>query len=351
MAGSVGYPPGVPDSTPERLSRRPLRSAGVALALGLSLVLAACGGDPAADPTTDPSAAGQSSDPSAAATPAGEITTDDNLDRIEITGDDAPTVTVPAPWGISETTVEVLKPGSGPVVAENSWVRVNYHGVNGRTGEVFDSSWERGAPAPMSTDQVVTGFKKALEGQQVGSRVVVAMTGADGYDPQGQPPDILPGDTLIFVIDILGAEIPEPTGTEHAPAPWMPAVTVGDNGVPVITKPEGPAPTETMSGYLIEGDGEVVQEGDAIILRYTAIAWESGTVMEQNFDAPEPDAALLTDLVPGFQEAMIGKKSGSRIVIAIPPSAGYPEGNPELNLAPGETMIYVVDLSFVTPVG
>lgn len=115
----------------------------------------------------------------------------------------APVVKVDAPFSVTETQVHTLKPGDGPVVAPTATVSVCYQGVNGRDGSVFDSSYERGAPAQFSLDGVVPGFQKAIAGQKVGSTVAVAMVPADGY-PEGQPAaGIQKGDTLIFAIKIL----------------------------------------------------------------------------------------------------------------------------------------------------
>ena len=117
----------------------------------------------------------------------------------------APRIDVQAPFSVTETEVQTLKPGDGPVVADTATVLVCYMGVNGRDGSVFDSSYERGAPVDFPLDGVVPGFQKAIAGQKVGSTVAVAMTSADGY-PEGQPgAGIAPGDTLIFAIKILDA--------------------------------------------------------------------------------------------------------------------------------------------------
>jgi len=117
----------------------------------------------------------------------------------------APAVSVSPPFSVAETTVQTLQTGAGPVVSEAATVSVCYMGVNGRDGSVFDSSYQRGTPVEFPLDGVVTGFKKAIAGQNVGSSVAVAMTPADGY-PQGQPgAGILPGDSLIFAIKILAA--------------------------------------------------------------------------------------------------------------------------------------------------
>jgi hypothetical protein len=115
----------------------------------------------------------------------------------------APRVTVTAPFSVTQTQVHTLHAGDGPLVPSMASVSVCYMGVDGRDGSVFDSSYERGAPADFPLDRVVPGFQKAIAGQKVGSTVAVAMTSADGY-PDGQPgAGIRPGDTLIFAIKIL----------------------------------------------------------------------------------------------------------------------------------------------------
>ncbi|WP_428349275.1 FKBP-type peptidyl-prolyl cis-trans isomerase [Mycolicibacterium sp.] len=117
----------------------------------------------------------------------------------------APTITVAAPFSVAETQVHTLQAGDGPVVADSATASVCYVGVNGRDGAVFDSSYQRGDSVEFPLDGVVPGFQKAIAGQTVGSSVAVAMNAADGY-PQGQPAaGILPGDTLVFAIKILGA--------------------------------------------------------------------------------------------------------------------------------------------------
>jgi len=116
----------------------------------------------------------------------------------------APFVDVSPPFSVTQTQVQTLKAGDGPVVAPSATVSVCYMGVNGRDGSVFDSSYERGAPVEFPLTGVVPGFQKAIAGQKVGSTVAVAMVSADGY-PEGQPAaGIEPGDSLIFAIKILG---------------------------------------------------------------------------------------------------------------------------------------------------
>ena len=83
----------------------------------------------------------------------------------------------------------MLKQGDGEVVQPGDTVTVQYKGVLWRNGEMFDSSWSRGAPASFQTTGVVKGFQKALEGQKVGSQVIAIVPPADGYGTQGQRRD------------------------------------------------------------------------------------------------------------------------------------------------------------------
>jgi hypothetical protein len=125
---------------------------------------------------------------------------DDGAPTIELPGGDAPTA----------VELETLKKGDGATVAPGDTVLVQYTGVKWSDGSVFDSSWEAGTPASFQTTGVVDGFRQALEGQTVGSQVVVVIPPAAGYGEEGSSDNELAGETLVFVVDILG--------TQHAAA-------------------------------------------------------------------------------------------------------------------------------------
>ena len=57
-----------------------------------------------------------------------------------------------------------------------------------------------------SPSQVIPGWDKGLAGQTVGRRVMLVIPPADGYGKTGSPQAHIKGtDTLVFVVDILGA--------------------------------------------------------------------------------------------------------------------------------------------------
>jgi peptidylprolyl isomerase len=135
-----------------------------------------------------------------------------SLSDVTVTGKfgDEPEVEFEPAMSVEETEIKTLSEGDGEVVQETDEVTVNYRGINGRTGEEFDSSWTSGQPATFALDGVVPGFSKAIAGQTVGSRVLVAIPPKDGYGTSGNPQAGIQGtDTLVFVIDIIKAAQPK----------------------------------------------------------------------------------------------------------------------------------------------
>lgn len=179
-------------------------------AAACALLLAGCSSSDSDDASTT---AGQdSSDLTCPTAPApddtaAQWTLDGNTGKVEVaaaTQDHGPLIRVTTPFAISETQVKTLEEGSGTEVAATDTVFVCYQGVNGRTGQVFDSSYERGTATDFPVNGVVPGFQKALIGQKAGSSVAVAMTPDDGYGPNGGNPTagINADDTLVFELKI-----------------------------------------------------------------------------------------------------------------------------------------------------
>jgi FKBP-type peptidyl-prolyl cis-trans isomerase len=127
----------------------------------------------------------------------------------------APTVKIPAASVKPPTALvsKVLIKGTGATVSKGQTVVAQYVGVIWRTGKVFDSSWSRSEPFGFTIgatpSQVIPGWDTGLIGQTVGSRVMLVIPSADGYGKTGNSQAGIKGtDTLVFVVDILGAVSP-----------------------------------------------------------------------------------------------------------------------------------------------
>jgi hypothetical protein len=135
------------------------------------------------------------------------------MPSISLAPNGRPGFTFPNEAPLTELRIAPLKLGGGAVVEEGDQVVIHYTGVLWDTKTVFDSSWDRGAPATfpalsVETDPngLVPGFAKALIGQRVGSQILVVIPPEFGY-PTGQGPATVPdGSTMVFVFDILGIQ-------------------------------------------------------------------------------------------------------------------------------------------------
>jgi peptidylprolyl isomerase len=112
------------------------------------------------------------------------------------------------PDGPPPTDLEVtdLTEGSGPEATAGSTVSVHYVGVAHSTGEEFDASYNRGAPLDfrLGVGQVIAGWDQGVQGMKVGGRRKLVIPPHLGYGDRGAGGVIKPGETLIFVVDLLG---------------------------------------------------------------------------------------------------------------------------------------------------
>lgn len=100
---------------------------------------------------------------------------------------------------------EVLKKSEGAKPATTDRVNVHYHGTL-LSGKVFDSSVERGQPITFGVQEVIKGWTEALQLMTVGSKFKLFIPSELAYGDNGAGPDIGPGETLIFEVELLGIE-------------------------------------------------------------------------------------------------------------------------------------------------
>ena len=119
-----------------------------------------------------------------------------------------PTITIPKTPAPTTLSITTLIQGSGPAVAKGQELVVQYVGDIWASGKQFDSSWSRKLPSafPVGEGQLISAWDTGLVGVKVGSRVMIVAPPADAYGSAGQPSAGISGtDTLVFVVDVLGA--------------------------------------------------------------------------------------------------------------------------------------------------
>ena len=117
-----------------------------------------------------------------------------------------PTLAFPDAAPSAELEVLVLSRGDGELVEAGDDIEVHYLGQSWQGG-VFDNSYDRRSSIsfPIGVGAVIAGWDEGLVGQQVGSRVLLSIPSHLGYGDRGVPQaGIKGGDTLVFVVDIVG---------------------------------------------------------------------------------------------------------------------------------------------------
>jgi FKBP-type peptidyl-prolyl cis-trans isomerase len=114
--------------------------------------------------------------------------------------------TASTPATLTQSSAHIAIKGDGAKVPKGGTVVAHYLGQVFPQGAVFDTSWDRGAPATFPLGSVIKCWQNLLPGVPVGSRVVLECTAADAYGDSPQPGGkIKPGDALLFVVDVLDA--------------------------------------------------------------------------------------------------------------------------------------------------
>ena len=119
---------------------------------------------------------------------------------------DKPTVEIPAGDPPAELVVEDLSTGDGAEAVSGTTCTMQYVGHAWSTGSQFDASWDRGEPFSfrLGAGMVIGGWDQGVAGMKVGGRRRLTIPPHLGYGSRGAGGAIKGGETLVFVVDLLG---------------------------------------------------------------------------------------------------------------------------------------------------
>ena len=106
----------------------------------------------------------------------------------------------------ADLVITDLVEGTGAEATPGSTVEVHYVGVSWSTGEQFDASWDRNDTFRfrLGAGMVIAGWDRGVAGMKVGGQRRLEIPAHLGYGERGAPPVIKGGETLIFVVDLIG---------------------------------------------------------------------------------------------------------------------------------------------------
>ncbi|MGW3207956.1 FKBP-type peptidyl-prolyl cis-trans isomerase [Streptomyces sp. NPDC001135] len=254
-----------------------------------------------------------------------------------------------------DLAVKTVIAGSGGAIAENDFIQANYLGQIWDTGKVFDNSYDKKQPLvlPLAQGQVIDGWRYALAGKKVGSRVQIAVPPTWGYGKSGEPRAGIKGtDTLVFVIDVIdsfnskSSAKGKPVAQTDTALPKVGTNTDGD--APKVTVPKTDPPKKLVSTYVLEGDGPELKADQAVLCQFQGLVWDSGKTFQRTYGSgrlAQFALAQLQQAVKGLAQGLTGKKVGSRVLIVVPPELGYGDTPPSGGVVKkGSTLVFTVDI-------
>jgi peptidylprolyl isomerase len=115
---------------------------------------------------------------------------------------------------------------------------------------------------------------------------------------------------------------------------------------PHVTPPSGPAPTKLVTKELITGTGTEAKSGDAVTVNYVGVLYKTGKVFDASWKRNEtfPFTLGKGQVIPGWEQGVIGMKVGGRRELIIPASLAYGAKGSPPTIPPNEALVFVVDL-------
>ncbi|MFI5679752.1 FKBP-type peptidyl-prolyl cis-trans isomerase [Streptomyces cellulosae] len=251
-----------------------------------------------------------------------------------------------------QLAVKTLIAGGGSPVAEGDYIQAQYLGQIWDTAKVLDNSYDRKTAllTQIAQGKTIEGWRYALTGKKVGSRVEFSVPPAWGFGKAGNAQVGVKGtDTLVFVFDIQDTFGPKSSAkgkkVTQGDADLPKVGTNTDGKAPSIEVPKADPPKKLVANYVIEGDGDKLAADDTVLVQYKGVLWDTGKEFDSSYGRKELTSFSLQQVVKGWSQGMTGKKVGSRIVIVVPPALGYGDQPPAgSGIKKDSTMVFTVDI-------
>ncbi|MFF6994030.1 FKBP-type peptidyl-prolyl cis-trans isomerase [Streptomyces sp. NPDC008313] len=129
----------------------------------------------------------------------------------------------------------------------------------------------------------------------------------------------------------------------------LPGITAGKKfgEKPTVAKGSGEPSKNLAVKTVIAGSGRTIAENDYVQANYLGQIWSSGKVFDNSYDRKTPLLIQLAkgSIIDGWRYGLAGKKAGSRVEMAVPPTWGYgKEGNKQAGIEGTDTLVFVIDV-------
>ena len=265
-----------------------------------------------------------------------------------------PTIKIPAQKAAKSLTVQTLIHGTGPTLTKTEAFIGNYaiYIWSGASHRLAQSSFTSHQPT-LFAGQLLPGLEKALIGKKIGSRVLAVIPPKQAFGTSGNPQAGIKGtDTLVFVVDLIKSFASNASASGQQVSSGggsLPTVTATAGAAPAIKIPSSKPPAKLVTKTLVKGTGPAIAKGQTVVVQYVGVIWRTGKVFDASWSRQQPFgftiAANPSQVIPGWNQALVGQTVGSRVMLVIPPADGYGKsGNSAAGIKATDTLVFVVDI-------
>jgi FKBP-type peptidyl-prolyl cis-trans isomerase len=264
-----------------------------------------------------------------------------------------PAVTIPSTNPPANLQVRQLISGHGTLVAKGDLAVADltaYAWSGTASKEV--SALSTGQPQPLTVGSTIPGLDKSLEGSRAGSRLLITIPPKNGFGSKGSSELGVTGkDTLVVVADVLG--VYQKTASAHGThvvvnGTGLPTVGTSSPGTaPPVHIPQTGPPATLQVQTLIQGAGPVVKKGQLLVAQYEGVIWRTGKVFSSTWQSGAPYGFQIGtgQIIKGWDDGLVGKRVGSRVLLVVPPADGYgTQGSAQAGIKGTDTLVFVVDI-------
>jgi peptidylprolyl isomerase len=116
------------------------------------------------------------------------------------------------------------------------------------------------------------------------------------------------------------------------------------SGAPEVPVKTGPPPTTLVKEDLKKGDGDVVKPGATVTVDYIGVSCSTGKIFDSSYKTGTPATFSLSQVIKGWTDGIPGMRVGGERLLGIPPDLGYGSAGSPPDIAPDETLWFVVSV-------
>jgi peptidylprolyl isomerase len=273
----------------------------------------------------------------------------------------APKVEFPKPFSVKKTQTKVVHRGSskGPRVRADSVVTVKFLEYVGRDGVSVGADPSTAIRPWTASSQpyrfalngnLIRGVRQGLLGTRAGDAVLMAIAPKDAYDPTGDGKTVVPGDSIVALVDVLAVTNPltKATGRKVPTPASVPVLKTNSKGIPTGFRAgkQVPASVSKLGVYpVIEGTGPKVTTGQTLSVQYLGQLYPAKAIFDQSWSRGQPFSFQLGQgVIQGWSQGLLGQRVGSRVILVIPPALGYGKAGSPPKIPKNAPLIFSVDI-------